>query len=284
MKEYMKRTGSEAVIEEREKDGINYLTFPALEQTGIVNHLFSTRKGGVSAGEFAEMNLSFTRGDRPEAVLENYKRIATVLGCDIQDFVCSDQTHTTNVKVVTKEDRGKGVVKEKEYTDIDGLITNERGIVLACFFADCVPLYFVDTKKKAIGLSHSGWRGTVKRMGAETVRKMAETFGSQPEDILAAIGPSICRECYEVSEDVAEQFQNAFPKEEIQRNILTNRGNGKYLLDLWQANVQVMLEAGIKREHISVTDICTCCNHELLFSHRYSNGRRGNLGAFLGLQ
>ncbi len=279
----LKRKGEYAVIEEKEKAGVPYLTFPALKKTGLVRHLFSTRGGGISKGMFASMNLSFTRGDDVDAVIENYRRIAKVLGCKMEDFVCSDQTHTTNVRVVTREDAGKGVVCPKDYTDVDGLVTNEKGLVLATFYADCVPLYFVDPVKKAIGLSHSGWRGTVERMGAKTVEKMQQVYGSNPKDIVAAIGPSICQSCYEVGGEVAEQFREAFSTPEQQKAILHDKGNGKFLLDLWKANYYVMREAGIPHEHISVTDVCTCCNGELLFSHRWSDGKRGNLGAFLGL-
>lgn len=279
----MKRIGEKQVIKEEESGGVSFLTFPALEKTGMVRHLFSTRKGGVSEGSFSSMNLSFTRGDDKEKVLENYKRIAKVLDCKIEDFVCSDQTHTTNVRMVGIQDAGKGVVREKDYTDVDGLITNVPGIVLATFYADCVPLYFVDPVKKAIGLSHSGWRGTVNKMGTKTVRMMEEAYGTNPADVIAAIGPSICMSCYEVGSEVAEEFCRAFPAEMEQREILQAKENGKYLLNLWKANYFILKEAGIKKEHISVTDICTCCNGDTLFSHRQSGGKRGNMGAFLGL-
>lgn len=279
----MKRIGETDVLNEEEKNGVKFLSFPALEKTKIVRHLFSTRTGGVSEGIFSTMNLSFTRGDNPESVLENFRRIAGVLGCEVEDFVCSDQTHTTNVRVTGRADAGKGVIKEKDYTDVDGLITNEPGVVLATFYADCVPLYFVDPVKKAIGLSHSGWQGTVNKMGLNTVRKMEEAYGTNPADLVAAIGPSICMSCYEVGSEVAEEFLKAFPKKAEQKEILQEKGNGKYLLNLWKANYFIMREAGIKEENISVTDICTCCNGEELFSHRQSQGKRGNLGAFLGL-
>ncbi len=279
----MKRIGENHVLREEEKNGVKFLTFPALEKTGIVRQLFSTRAGGVSEGIFSTMNLSFTRGDEPEHVLENYKRIAGVLGCEVEDFICSDQTHTTNVRVTGRKDAGKGVVREKDYKDVDGLITNEPGVVLSTFYADCVPLYFVDPVKKAIGLSHSGWRGTVNKMGMKTVQMMEETYGTNPADVVAAIGPSICMSCYEVGSEVAEEFYKAFPKEAEQKEILQAKENGKYLLNLWKANYFIMKEAGIKEENISVTDICTCCNGEELFSHRQSQGKRGNLGAFLGL-
>jgi len=272
-------------MEQQEKDGIEYLTFPAFSETGIVNHLFSTRIGGVSEGIFSFMNLSFTRGDKEEAVHENYRRMAKTLGCVVEDFVCSDQTHTTNIRLVTRDDRGKGVVRPKDYTDIDGLITNEDGIMLVTFYADCVPLYFLDPVNKAIGLAHSGWKGTVNRMGKAMVHAMGDTFGTMPEELLVAIGPSICQECYEISKDVAEQFMIAFPDVAIQEEILYETIPGeKYHLNLQRANAIIFEECGIPKEQINVTDICTCCNPDYLFSHRASNGKRGNLAAFLGLR
>lgn len=262
---------------------LEYLTFPLLEETGMVKHLFSTRLGGVSEGIFASMNLSYSRGDRKEAVDENYRRIAGVLGCQVEDIVCSDQTHTTNLKVVGRQDKGKGVTRPRDYHDIDGLLTDEPGIVLATFYADCVPLYFVDTKRCAIALAHSGWRGTVARMGRCVAEKMREAYGTVPEDIVAAVGPSICQDCYEVSEDVAEAFAQEFCKPGQEREILISKGGGKYQLDLWRANEIVLTEAGIVPSRIQVTDLCTCHNSGYLFSHRASQGKRGNLGAFLGL-
>ena len=148
---------------------------------------------------------------------------------------------------------------------------------------------FVDPVKKAVGLSHSGWKGTAGCMGRKTVEAMQEAFGSRPEDILAGIGPSICRDCYEVSKDVAEVFQALFAEDIMRktgvgiREILEEKGNEKYQLDLWKANEAICLSAGISPEHISVTDVCTCCNPTYLFSHRASNGRRGNLGMFVVL-
>lgn len=267
-----------AVLCQNAADSIEYLTFPALVKTGMVGHLFTTRLGGVSTGDCASMNLSFTRGDDAEAVLENYRRICKVLAVSPEDIVASVQTHTTNIRHVTAADKGKGVVRPQDYQEIDGLITDEPGVVLACFFADCVPLYFVDPVRHAIGLAHSGWRGTVDGMGACMLRKMQETFGSRPSDCIAAIGPSICRDCYEVSEDVASQFAAHFDGTDV---VTPGREPGKYQLDLWLANKLVLMGAGVPEEQISVTDICTCHNPDYLFSHRASHGRRGNLAAFL---
>ncbi len=262
---------------------VEYLTFPLLEQTGIVRHLFSTRLGGVSEGIYQSMNLSYTRGDEKAAVDENYRRIAGILGCGLEDLVCSDQTHTVNLRVVTRADGGKGILRPKDYHDVDGLLTDEPGLVLATFYADCVPLYFVDTKNRAVALAHSGWRGTVARMGRCVTEKMREVYGTRPEDLTAAIGPSICQACYEVGEDVAEAFIQEFRKPGQAAQILEEKGNGKYQLDLWRANEILLQEAGIPAGQIQVTDLCTCHNSGYLFSHRASQGKRGNLGAFLGL-
>lgn len=262
---------------------VEYLTFPLIEQTGLVRHLFTTRLGGVSKDIYGTMNLSYTRGDDKDAVDENFRRIAGVLKCELGDIVCSDQTHTVNLRVASRKDGGKGIVIPRDYTDIDGLLTDEPGLVLATFYADCVPLYFVDVKKRAIALAHSGWRGTVARMGRCVTDKMKEVYGTDPADIVAAVGPSICQECYEVSEDVADAFAQEFRRQGQADEILQSKGGGKYQLDLWRANEIVLKEAGIPAERIQVTDICTCHNSEYLFSHRASKGRRGNLGAFMGL-
>lgn len=265
------------------KGEVEYLTFPILERTGIVRHLFSTRAGGVSKGVYSTMNLSYTRGDEKEAVDENFRRIAGALGCGPEDIVCSDQTHTVNLRIATRADGGKGILRPRDYTDIDGLLTDEPGIVLATFYADCVPLYFVDTRRRAVALAHSGWRGTVARMGRCVAEKMHETYGTDPKDIVAVIGPSICQACYEVSEDVAEAFAGEFRATGQTDGLLSAKGGGKYQLDLWRANEIVLTEAGIPAEQIQVTDLCTCHNSAYLFSHRASHGKRGNMGAFLGL-
>jgi hypothetical protein len=235
----------------------------------------------VSEGIFSTLNLSFTRGDDRDAVLENYRRVAQLFGKTPGDFICSDQTHTTNVRRVGKEDAGCGVTRERPYTDVDGLVTDEPGVILSTFYADCVPLYFVDPAHRAIGLSHSGWRGTVGRMGRATLAVMAREFGTEPQDVYALVGPSICMDCYEVSADVAEAFLAEFRGHE--KEILQDKGGGKYQLDLWRANAVVLREAGVLPEHLAVAGICTCCHSDLLFSHRASHGKRGNLGAFLML-
>ncbi len=281
MNDIWKRRGKKTL--DYKTEGLNpYLSFSVLEESGLVKQGFSTKLGGVSQGKFATMNLTFTRGDNPDHVMENYKRMAGSLGVDVERMVLSYQTHTTSVRIVTEADAGKGITKERDYKDVDGLITNVPGITLVTFYADCVPLYFLDPVHKAIGLSHSGWRGTVSRIGEVTVKKMGEAFGSRPEDIIACIGPSICKDCYEVGSEVAAEFMKGFDKN-YRAEILEDQGNGKYLLNLWRANEIVLREAGVEKEHIQITDICTRCNPDYLFSHRVTGDERGNLGAFLSL-
>lgn len=267
----------------RKNKGVTYLTWPEFEKIPGFVHGFSTRLGGVSEGIYSSMNLSFTRGDKEEGVRENYNRISAALGFSPEDIVTSDQTHTANVRVITAEDRGNGITKPRPYTDVDGMITNVPGLVLATFYADCVPLYFADPVHKAVGLSHSGWRGTAAGIGAVTVKELQKHYGTRPEDIYAAVGPSICQDCYEVSEDVILEFQKTFSRE-LWKDIFYRKENGKYQLNLWEANRQILLGAGILPEHISMPNLCTCCNPEFLYSHRASQGKRGNLGAFLGIK
>lgn len=291
----IKRTGGKRTLWVRNEDTTPYLSYPALEEVEGLIHGISTRLGGVSQGHLSSLNLSYARGDQAQNVSENFTRIASSIGFAVTSMVFSHQTHTTNVRVVTKADRGNGFDRPLPYHDVDGLVTNAAGLTLTTFYADCVPLFLIDPVKKVIGLSHSGWRGTVGKIGRVTVETMQEQFDCNPEQMIAAIGPSICQGCYEVSSDVAEVFTKSYDRE-YWDDILSLRqspagttgvplsGGQKYQLNLWKANELVFLEAGIKKEHIYVTDICTCCNPELLYSHRASAGRRGNLAAFLGLK
>ncbi len=297
MEQIIRAAGREPVMRQREAGPVEYLTFPLLSAQPGITHGFSTRKGGVSRDIYASMNLSFTRGDEEDRVQENFRRMAAALGTDVGHMVCTFQTHTTNIRRVYSTDGGKGIVCERGYTDVDGLVTNEKELSLVCFFADCVPLFFVDRRNGAIGLAHAGWRGTVAGMGGCMVRRMGQEFGTRPEDLIAAIGPSICQNCYEVSEEVAEQFrrmeaeipdspvllaeleaQRVYPHTQI---LKPGKEEGKYQLDLWLANLLVLRAAGIPLSRIQVTDLCTCCNPGYLFSHRASQGKRGNLAAFL---
>ena len=265
-----------------EREGVPFLQFPLLKQfesQGLI-HGFSTRLGGVSTGDTSSMNLSFSRGDKEENVRENYRRIGKAIGFEPEKLVFSDQIHEDTIYIVKKEDAGKGFVTPKLLGN-DGLLTKERGIPLVTFYADCVPLFFYDPVEQVIGMAHSGWRGTVLRIGAKMVKAMEEHYGSKAENVYVVIAPSICQECYEISEDVALEFQKEF--EDAER-FLKDDHNGKYHLDLWRVNELLLKEAGILNEHLVITDLCTCCNKDVLFSHRASHGKRGNLAGFMMLK
>ncbi len=257
---------------------LEYITFPKLQSSSGVRHIFSTRKGGVSTGIYAEMNLSFKNGDERDSVLENYRRLCGAVGIDTAHLVLSRQTHTKNIKYVTESDWGTGVTKP-DFSDVDGLITDRPGVALVTQYADCVPLLFYDPINRVCANSHSGWRGTVQKIGAETVRKMINDFGCKPENIIAAIGPSICKDCYEVDLPVYEAFKKSGIRLDT---VLFPKGDGEhFLLDLKEANRLILTEAGILPQNLDIADICTCENSDILHSHRATGGKRGNLAAII---
>lgn len=265
-----------------EKDGVSYITFPKLKEAGVL-HGMSTRLGGVSKGYLGTMNLSYTRGDERTMVDENHKIFAAALGYDEKRLVFSDQVHGTRIYQVTEADCGKGITIPSDIRETDGLMTNVKNVPMITFYADCVPLLFYDPVHEVIAMAHSGWKGTVARIGKRMLEAMAEVYDTKPAEVIAAIAPSICQQCYEVSGDVAQAFLEEFGKEDY-RQLVIDKGEGKYLLDLQKACYFVLTEAGVQGVHIDVTDLCTCCNPTLLFSHRASRGRRGNLGVVMMLR
>lgn len=263
-----------------ERDGLLYYGFPALEKIPFVRHGFSTRLGGVSEGIFRSMNLSFTRGDREEAVRENFRRFSLAIGVEPDSVVVSAQTHTTNVISATAADRGRGVLFPREYTDVDGMMTDEPGVTLCTQYADCVPLFFADPVRRVVATSHAGWRGTAGNIGAVTVDRMHRDYGCEPQDILVGIGPSIGGCCFEVDAPVYEAFAKTA---HFSDDCATDDGNGKYHIDLWAVNRRGLLLAGVRPEHITVTDLCTRCHPEIFWSHRFCGAQRGSLAGFIGM-
>ncbi len=257
-----------------------YITFPRLDACGVVRHIFSTRLGGVSGGQYSTMNTSFSNGDDFCNVEENYHRLCSAVGIKISNLVLSKQTHTNNVKIVTKADCGTGYTKP-EFCDVDGLITNQSGVALVTQYADCTPLLFCDPVKHVCATSHAGWRGTVSGIGKITVEKMINEFGCNTSDIIAAIGPCICEKCYEVDTPVFDAFVNSGI--DITNVFREGRDQNHFMLNLVQANKNILLSAGIKEENIDTSDICTCCNASWLHSHRATGGKRGNLAAIIEL-
>lgn len=262
-------------------DTVPYLTYNSLSEIKFINHAFSTRLGGVSEGEFTSMNLAFNRGDNPECVTENYKRLCKSAGFDFESLTASAQDHHTFVRAVTKADRGVGIYKPRDMESVDAIITNETGVTLVTYYADCTPLYFVDTKNRAIGLAHGGWRGTVGRIAEKTIQKMTGLYGTNPADITAAVGPAISVCCYEVDKPCVDKF---YALEDLDKDkFIFPKDGGKYMLDLLECNRQILVSAGVKPENITVSDVCTNCNSELLWSHRATKGHRGTMCAFMCL-
>lgn len=261
---------------------ITYKIFDNYSKTLV--HGFSTRYGGTSSGYLASLNLSFSRGDDRDRVIENHRRFACALGYDYNRLVFSEQVHGCGIYAVTESDSGRGIAYGMDkLSGIDGLCTDCSKIPLITFYADCVPVFFYDPVRNVAALAHSGWRGTVSDIAGKMVNTMNLKYGCEPGDIICAIGPSICRSCYEVGTDVADEFRRRYKDGEIS-DVLRSIENGKYLLDLHSACRYNLLAAGVDREHIAMPDLCTCCNPDFLYSHRASKGMRGNLAAVIMLR
>lgn len=255
-----------------ENNNIKYYKIDSFEDTKMLRHCFTTRAGGVSRNEYSSMNFRMNCSDSRENVLRNYEIICGELGIDTADLVLSHQVHEDKVIKVRKADCGNGIAFENKFESADALITDEPKVALVTSFADCVPIFFFDQKKRVIALAHSGWKGTVKNIAGKTVSAFAE-YGTAPEDIIAAIGPSIGECCFEVGDDVADIFIENFGEGYVKKY------GERFHVNLQAVIYRELQEAGVK--NITTADICTACNSELLFSHRKTNGRRGNMAAFL---
>ena len=257
-----------------QKNNIWYGTFPALEEAGFVNAC-SCRLHGKSDVVEGTLNLALHVGDDVEKVLLNRKAFAEAIGVDANRFTTCQQVHGSKVVQVTKALVGSGAKDfANTIADTDALITNLPDVPLMLFYADCVPVLLADLETGAIGLAHAGWRGTVANIGAKTLAAMGEAFGTKPENILAAIGPSIGACCYEVDDFVRDQasgYEEFFAPE----------GGGKYQLDLWGMNAKQLQEAGVPEENITVAGICTNDNVELFCSYRAEQGKTGRMGVCL---
>ena len=240
---------------------------------------FTLRGGGVSEAPWRSLNTALHVGDDPEHVIRNRRKVADALGWDFEAWTCAEQVHGNRVHVVTRMDRGKG--RESRETAIpgaDALITDEPDVLLTMFFADCVPLYFYDPDTNALGLAHAGWKGTVADVAGATVRAMAETYGTRPHRLLAAIGPSIGACCYEVDDAVLRHVR---PLEDGER-FANPTAESRAKLNLKQLNRHLMIKAGILASRIEMSSWCTSCRTDLFFSHRAENGSTGRMMSWLG--
>lgn len=260
---------------------LKYLTVKQFSKTNLVNHAYTTRYGGVSIGAYATLNMNFTKNDTKENVKKNLNILCDEIHVKWEDLVFAKQIHSDQIQVVTEKELGTGVTREDFFEGVDGLITNCSKVPLLCYSADCVLLCYLDPVNKVIGVAHSGWQGTVKKIGAKMVARMTEEFGTKPEDCLVSIGPSIGPEKFEIEQDVMHIFKEAFGEME---NYTKIKNETKYLVDLWSINVDLLKEAGIKEENITLAALCTMSDPELFFSYRAMKGKNGSLAAVIELK
>jgi len=263
----------------KSKGSLDVMQFKAFGEYDFVLHGFSTRKGGVSIAPYESLNMGFKTGDQRQSVLENLVRFTKALEIDGKQVVFSEQVHEGTVRVVTGEDAGKGVTIPWECGGVDALITNQVGIPLMTYYADCVPLFFLDPQRRVVGLAHAGWPGTALKIGKKTVEQMMEVYGCHPGEIKVGIGPSIGPCCFEVSSDVIQKFNENFTQ--LERFVIS-RGQGKYLVDLWEANIIALEDIGVSRRNIEKSELCTCCREDLFFSYRRDQ-ETGRMAAMIQL-
>ena len=259
---------------------LQYITFDNISAAGFVNHAFSTRLGGVSRGRFSSLNLGLNRGDEREHVLENYRRLAEAVGFDWRNVVFSNQVHGISVHRAAGADRGNGILRESTIKDTDAFVTDAENVVLQTFHADCVPVFLVDPVRRAVGLVHAGWLGTLYEIASVTLRRMTAEFGTDPADVAAAIGPSIGPESFEVDADVADRFRGELPFS----SEFTVSKDGKFLIDLWAVNRRSLENAGVAPHNIEEARLCTYERPDMFYSHRLSGTERGTMAAFIEIK
>ena len=238
----------------RERGGLPVLAWPTLDRYSV-DALVTTRHGGVSAGDYATLNLSFGVGDRPQDVLENRRRAAAALGADLADFVFGSQVHGAVARVVTRADRGRGAaVADAGVGEADALVTGDPGTVLGAVVADCVPILLYDPGAHVVACVHAGWRGTVAGVTGAALAAMT-ALGTRPADVIAGIGPAIGPDRYQVGEEVAAAVRECFGARATQ--VIRPDGTGRWRCDLWSANRLLLREAGVADGNIHVADVPT---------------------------
>jgi YfiH family protein len=246
-----------------------------------VKHCFTTRQGGVSEGIYNNLNTSLTKNDLRENVIENLDRVCSAIEVDHNKLVFSQQVHGDTIWVVTEADIGKGITAKSDIKGVDALITNVVGVPMITFYADCVPVFILDPVNKAVGLAHSGWKGTTLKIAAKTIQKMSEVYGTNPKDCLIGIGPSIEMRCFEIKEDAAALFKQSFDNWEA---FMKKSDEEHYTADLWLAIKLMLISIGVQEENITISGLCTCCNTDLFFSHRRDKGSTGSLSSIIEIR
>lgn len=241
-------------------------------------HAFTTRYGGVSRGTLSSLNLGSNRGDDPECVRENYRRVCALMGAGINDCAVTKQVHGNVVRIVDENDRHV-CLSDVPY-EADGIVTAVRGMPIFCFVADCVPVLLCDDVHGVVGAIHCGWRSSVTDILGEALRQM-QTLGAKPENIFAAQGASIGRCHFETDDDVPQAVEKYLSGDT--EGLFDRRADGKTMVDLRAANARRLIQLGVPAENIDISHECTYCSHDKYWSHRYTKGERGSLGAVIVL-
>lgn len=278
------------VLREAEGKPSLFMLQPWAERYMGISAGFTGRNGGVSKAPYHTLNCAFHVGDRPEDVIANRELVADTLGFTLADWTCGEQVHSADIAIVGPELRGAGSEnRETGIQDTDGLLTNVPGMMLASFYADCVPLFFHDPVRQVVGLAHAGWKGTVAGIAGKMVKRMVDHYACSPENIVAAIGPSIGFCCYEVDDKVMSHVRD------LEKHFLGNehystsdwyiaKEDGKSMLNLKEMNRHIMIKAGILPTHIECTSWCTSCRNDLFFSYRKDGGKTGRMASWIGLK
>lgn len=261
-------------------DGHRLISCDALSETGLVRHGFSTRKDGTSSGNFSSLNLGIHISDKQENVRQNFILFCRDVGVEPKQTVFARQVHSTLVLPVTKQDAGKGIVLPGNLPEADGVVTNEPGVCLTTFYADCTPILLLDPVCSVIAAVHSGWRGTIGKIICEAICLMQKQYGSESRNIIAATGPSIKQCHFEVDEDVYLQFVETFG--EIAQKSTVSKGQ-KYYIDTDSLHAHLLLSMGVLAQNIHTCKSCTYCDDSLFFSHR-REGITGRMAAMIELK
>ncbi len=264
----------------QKQNNLTIKPFGQLENSPVVG--FSTRKSGYSLNPYASLNLGLHVDDECDKVIENRKKLANDIEFPLDRWVFSEQVHGNKIKKVKEADCGSGTLHMNDaIKGTDGMYTTEKNILLASLYADCVPLYFFSPIYSAVGLAHAGWKGTVAKIGPNMIRIWSGNENIPLQSIYVAIGPSISQQNYEVDHYVIDKVNDVITNS----NDLSYKeiGNNKYLLDLKQLNKQLLIEAGIREDHIFVSNLCTFNESELFFSYRRQE-RTGRMMSFIGMK
>jgi len=268
---------------ERQINSLSLWSFKNFSKFREIGHFVSCRMGGCSSPPYASLNLSFNVGDDPQKVLKNRQRLAKAIGSPLSNLTTAKQIHDCRVTVVSEPLRGNGATDYSGAIDAtDAMVTRVPEICLMILLADCVPIILYDPVKGVVGVAHAGWKGTLQSIAQKTVHIFQKDFGSSPQDMVAAIGPSIGPCCCEVGPSVLSQIEDLWGTR--QRYIRKESSGNKGHFDLWEANLRQLVQAGIPTGNIEIAKICTHHHPDLFFSYRHEKGKTGRFGAGIFLR